>query len=105
MIKFRYEGQEFLLDFDRASVELLEKSGFVFNSYTEHIATMQPILFRGAFFKNHKFAKGLKYDEMWASIKNKKAFQNALLEMVAETYQTLMADEEEQEGNENWEVI
>ena len=105
MIKYKYEGNEYLLDFDRASVEMLEKTGFSIQDFSRQIATMQPLLFRGAFFKNHKFAKGLDYNKMWDEVKNKKGLTNALLDMVAETYQTLMADEEEQEGNENWEVI
>ena len=103
MIKYKYEGQEYLLEFDRASVEMLEKTGFSLQDFSKQIATMQPLLFSGAFFKNHKFDKGLNYDKMWDEAKNKKGLTNALLEMVAETYQTLM--DEDSEGNENWEVI
>lgn len=108
MIKFKYNDKEFMLDFDRASVEFLERSGFSLTEYTGHIATMQPILFRGSFIKNHKFERNLDYNKMWDSIKNKKKFQEALLDMVAETYQSLMGGNEENEdneGNENWEVI
>lgn len=105
MIKYKYNGQEYILEFDRASVEILEKTGFSMGTFTDHIATMQPLLFRGAFFKNHKFAKNLDYEKMWDEVKNKKKFTNALLDMVAETYQTLMSDEETDEGNENWEVV
>ena len=103
MIKYKYEGQEYLLEFDRASVEMLEKAGFSLQEFSKQIATMQPLLFRGAFFKNHKFTKGLNYDKMWDEVKNKKGLTNALIEMVAETYQSLM--DEDSEGNENWEVI
>ena len=103
MIKYKYEDKEFLLEFDRASVEFLEKTGFSLTEFSSKIATMQPLLFRGAFVKNYKFEKGLNYDKMWDSVKNKQGLTNALLEMVAETYQSLMADNEE--GNENWEVI
>ena len=42
-------------------------------------------------------------DKMWDEVKNKKGLTNALIEMVAETYQSLM--DEDSEGNENWEVI
>jgi len=104
MIKYKYEGNEYLLEFDRASVELLEKMGFNLNDFSGKFATMQPMLFRAAFIKNHKFEKGLNYDKMWAEVKDKQGLINALIDMVAETYQTLMGDENN-EGNANWEVM
>lgn len=102
MIKYKYEDKEYLLEFDRASVEFLEKSGFNFEEYTKKIATMQPLVFRAAFLKHHKFDKGLNYDKMWEAVGNKKGLINALIEMVAETYQTIIGSDE---GNENWEVM
>lgn len=104
MIKFKYEDKEYHLDYDRASVEMLEKTGFSIQNFTNQIATMQPLLFRGAFFKNHKFVSNLDYDKMWDSVKNKKSLTNALLDMVAITYQSLMSEDAD-EGNDNWEVI
>lgn len=103
MVKFKYEDKEYLLEFDRASVEVLEKMGFRLNDFTDKFATMQPLLLRGAFIKNHKYEKGLNYDKMWAAVKNQEGLVNALLNMVADTYQTLMNNDDE--GNENWEVI
>lgn len=105
MIKFNYEGQEFHLEFDRASVELLERTGFSLTEFSGHLATMQPLLFRGAFFKNHRFVKNLDYDKMWESVKKKRQLINALADEVAKTYETLMTDEETDEGNDIWEVI
>lgn len=105
MIKLKYEGQEYQLEFDRASVELLEKMGFSLQSFTDNIATMQPLLFRAAFFKHHRFVKNLDYEKMWDSVKQKRKLIDALTNMVAETYQTLMVDEEVEEGNDIWEVI
>lgn len=104
MIKYKYEGKEYLLEYDRASVEIIEKLGFKISEYTNNMATMQPILFSGAFFKHHR-AERLDYDKMWESVVNKRGLTNALLDMVATTYQTLLGKEEEQEGNENWEVM
>lgn len=101
MIKYKYEDKEYLLEFDRASVEFLEKTGFNLQEFSSKVATMQPLLFRGAFLKNYKYEKGLNYDKMWAAVGNKQGLTNALLEMVAETYYSLMDDE----GNENWEVV
>lgn len=102
MIKLKYEGQEYLLEFDRASVEILERLGFNINEYTDKMATMQPILFRGAFYKNHKFEKNIDYEKIWENVGNKKGLMKALLDMVGATYQTLMSDNG---GNQNWEVI
>lgn len=101
MVKLKYENKEYLLEFDRASVELLEKTGFSLMEYSSKMASMQPLLFRAAFYKNHKFDK-INYDKIWEETKNKKGLTNALLEMVSETYQSLMDSDE---GNENWEVI
>lgn len=105
MIKLKYEGQEYQLEFDRATVELLEKMGFSLQGFTENIATMQPLLFRAAFFKHHRYTKDLNYEKMWNSVKQKKKLIDALINMVAETYQTLMVDEDVEEGNDIWEVI
>lgn len=105
MIKFKYEDKDYLLEFDRSTVEMLEKMGFSLQEYTNNIATMQPLLFRAAFFKNHRFEKNLNYDKMWDTVKQKGKLAGALLDMVAETYQTLMANDETSEGNDNWEVM
>ena len=105
MIKLKYEDKEYLLEFDRSTVEMLEKTGFSLQKYTDSIATMQPLLFRAAFFKHHKFEKGIDYDKIWDSVKQKGKLAGALLDMVGETYQTLMTNDETAEGNDNWEVI
>ena len=65
------EGKEYVLEFDRDSVTYLEKLGFSLDKYSEQPMTMMPLLFRAAFFKNHKFEKQAAIDDIYNNIKNR----------------------------------
>lgn len=96
------EGKEYVLEFDRDSVTYLERLGFSLDKYSEQPMTMMPLLFRAAFFKNHKFEKQAAIDDIYNNIKNRNKLMNALVNMVGESYQSLVADNDE--GNADWEM-
>lgn len=96
------EGKEYILEFDRDSVTYLEKLGFSLDKYSEQPMTMMPLLFKAAFFKNHKFEKQSVIDDIYSSIKNRNKLMNALVDMVGDSYQSLVADNDE--GNADWEM-
>jgi hypothetical protein len=95
------EGKEYVLEFDRDSVAYLEKLGFSLDKYSEQPMTMMPLLFRAAFFKNHKFEKNTVIDELYNNIKNRNKLISALVDMVGESYQSLVEDNS---GNVDWEM-
>ena len=95
------EGKEYVLEFDRDSVAYLEKLGFSLDKYSEQPMTMMPLLFRAAFFKNHKFEKNTVIDELYNNIKNRNKLISALVDMVGERYQSLVEDNS---GNVDWEM-
>lgn len=104
MIKIKTKnGDEYVLEFDRDSVTYLEKLGFSLELYSKQPMTMMPLLFRGAFFKNHKFVKQTVIDDLYDDIKNRNKLMNALVEMVGDSYQSLVADDNQ--GNADWEIM
>lgn len=104
MIKIKTkEGNEYTLDFDRDSITYLEKLGFSLNLYSQQPMTMMPILFKAAFFKNHRFEKQSVIDKLYDGIKNRNKLMGALVDMVGDSYQSLVADSDE--GNADWEIM
>lgn len=96
------EGKEYVLEFDRDSVTYLERLGFSLDKYSEQPMTMMPLLFKAAFFKNHKFEKQAAIDDIYNNIKNRNKLMNALVSMVGDSYQSLVEDNDE--GNADWEM-
>lgn len=97
------DGNEYHLEFDRDSITFLEKQGFALNKYSEQPMTQMPLLFRGAFYKNHKFTKTAEIDKIFDQIKDKDKLMTALVEMAGESYETLVKGNNE--GNVEWEQI
>lgn len=56
-LRFTYEGKDYTLEFNRKSVEQLEKQGFVASDITSKPMSSLPTLFAGAFLANHRFVK------------------------------------------------
>ena len=103
MIKIKtQEGKEFILEYDRDSIGFLEKIGFSLDEYAKRPATMMPLLFRGAFYKNHKFVRQNEIENIYNNIKNKTELMNKLLSMLSESYEDLV---ENKEGNLDWEEV
>lgn len=104
MIKLKTEdGKEYMLEFDRNSITYLERQGFALDKYSTQPMTQIPLLFRGAFFKHHKFAKAEEIDKIFENIKNKDKLMAALVDMVGESYETLVKDNDK--GNVDWETV
>ena len=53
-IKLTHNGQEYILEYDRMSVKLLESSGFILDEFLEKPMSNIELAFAGAFIKNHK---------------------------------------------------
>ncbi len=104
-IAITHEKNTYELEFNRKSVRMMEGQGFNIDALTEQPVTMIPMLFYGAFSKNHTGIKRNLVDEIYESLPNKSGLITALVEMYAETVSSLMEGNPSAEGNAVWEVV
>lgn len=102
-INLTYEDKEYVLEYDRQSVKTMEGQGFILGELTDKPMTMIPLLFAGAFIKNHRGVKRRVVDEIFDDITDKTPLMEALMEMYAETLSSL-TDGDKSEGNVKWAV-
>ena len=100
-ISMTYGKTEYTLEYNRQSVKTMEAQGFVLDELTSKPMTMIPMLFSGAFIKNHRGLKRALIDEIFDNINDKNGLMEALMEMYAETLSSL-TDDSESEGNATW---
>jgi hypothetical protein len=103
-ITVSYQNNDYVLEYSRNSVKQMEQQGFVLDKLSEQPMTMIPMLVYGAFTKNNKGIKRSLVDEIYEHITDKigdgeNGFIHALLEMYAETVNTLTDTETADEGN------
>ena len=103
-ITITYQDNEYVLEYSRNSVKLMEQQGFVIDQISEKPMTMIPQLVYGAFIKNNKGIKRSLVDEIYENITNKigdgeNGFIQTLIEMYAETISTLTDGSAVDEGN------
>lgn len=103
-INLTYKKVEYTLEYNRQSVKEMERQGFVAEELQRQPATMIPLLFEGAFVKNHRGLKRKLIDEIYDEIPNKMDLIGALAEMYAETLTSLM-DDSNGEGNAVWAMV
>lgn len=101
-INLTYDKVDYSLEYSRQSVRTMEGQGFVLDEITSKPMTMLPMLFSGAFIKNHKGVKRSTIDEIFDNISDKGALMQALVELYAETLSVLTEDSAENEGNVVW---
>jgi hypothetical protein len=103
-ITISYRKNDYVLEYSRNAVKQMEAQGFVLDKIAEQPMTMVPLLVYGAFTKNNKGIKRSLVDEIYEHITDKigdgeNGFIHALLEMYAETVNTLTDNESVDEGN------
>ena len=109
-VTITYQKQQYILEYSRNAVKQLEQQGFVVDQLGEKPMTMVPLLVYGAFMKNHKGIKRALVDEIYDHIVDKigdgeDGFIQVLLEMYAETVNTLTDNSTVDEGNAaTWKV-
>ena len=105
-INLTYDKKDYILEYNRQSVKTMENQGFVLEDLTKKPANMIPLLFAGAFIKNHSGKNGVSrkvVDEIFDGIDDKTALMEALMEMYAETLGSLT--EGSNEGNVTWAMV
>ena len=103
-INLTYGKTEYTLEYSRQSVKTMESQGFVLAELTSKPMTMIPMLFSGAFIKNHRGMKRNLIDEIFDNIENKTGLMEALMEMYAETLSSL-TEGTAGEGNVSWAMV
>ena len=102
-ITLSYDDKEYVLEFNRNSVKQMEQNGFVLSQLSDKPLTMVPLLVYGAFAKNHKNVKRALMDEIYEHVTDKigdgEGFIETLVEMYAETVNTLTDNASVDEGN------
>ena len=102
-INLTYDKKEYVLEYNRQSVKTMESQGFILEELTSKPMTMIPLLFNGAFIKNHRGIKRNIMDEIFDEIGDKTALMEALMEMYAETLSSLT--DGNGEGNATWAMV
>jgi len=98
-------GVTYTLEYNRKSVEVMEKNGFVINELNVKPVIMIPVLFAGAFLAHHRFVKRDVIDNIYARMNHKDELISTLVEMYNEPLQSLLDEPEQQEngeGNLSW---
>ena len=109
-ITVTYNKQSYELEYSRNAVKQMEQQGFVLDKISEQPMNMVPLLVYGAFMKNHKGIKRALVDEIYDHIVDRvgdgeNGFLQTLLEMYAETVNTLTENTSVDEGNAaTWKV-
>lgn len=99
-IKFEYKNKEYTLEYTRESVKQMEREGFKGEDIINKPMLTLPKLFAGAFKAHHKFDTKQKIiDEMFELFTKKQALVEKLAEMYSEPMETLMDDDNIDEGN------
>lgn len=105
-INLTYKGEQYVLEYDRNSVKILESSGFVLADFLQKPMLNIEKAFAGAFIKNHRKTPQGTIDKLFAACPDKTKLIETLQNMINETYDALLSDETEgSEGNATWEVV
>lgn len=104
-IRIEFEGNKYTLEYNRETISFMERArGFNLEEIGSKPATMIPILFEGAFLKNHKHLKADIPKKIFAKISNKQELHEKLLSMYVEALECLYDTEDGDEGNVTWEA-
>lgn len=105
-INLNYKGVPYTLEYNRMAIKLIENEGFSLNDFTEKPMTMIDLVFKGAFYKNHRKLSSVLIEEIYNHCVNKEGLLEKLTTMITECYSSLTEDPKEgEEGNATWEVV
>ena len=101
-IKFKYDGLEYTLEYSRATAQQIEKAGFSLEQLQVQPNVQIPLLIQGAFLAHHRRIKDETMNAIIKRLAGKEELIAKLVEMYADTTQTLFDDPDE--GNLEWEA-
>ena len=95
---------KYTLQYNRKTVEVMERQGFSLAHLTDKPMTMLPMLFAGAFMMHHKRISQEVVDKIYSELSDKDKLSAALVGMYNETVSVFLDDPEDAEGNATWEA-
>ena len=98
-INFDYNGKHYCLEYNREAVKRMEAAGYKPGESGSTPLIELDMLWAGAFYKNHRKTSSKIIEEILDKMKDKMELLEALRNMMAETYNSLMDDDEGDEGN------
>lgn len=101
-LNFEYDGKEYVLEFNRKSIEQMERQGFIASEIADKPMTCLPALFRGAFLKNHRYVKPEVIDEIFSHLTRRDELVSKLAEMYNEPIEALLNEPDDKSGNIDW---
>ena len=104
-IKLTYEGKEYILEFNRMSIKLLENTGFKIDEFLEKPMTNIDLAFTAAFIKNHPKIAQSTIDAIYKECPDKNGLIAALSNMINECYDALLVDPDDNSGKAQWEIV
>ena len=105
-IKLLHKDKEYFAEFTRNTAKAIEERGFNLELIGSQPNKMIPLLIQGAFMKNHPTLKYQKVEEVYLAQTHKGDLIGKLAEMYAETVNSLVGNEEEDDGkNATWEIV
>ena len=104
-ININYEGTDYVLEYNRESIEVMERRGFIVSELDQKPMLMLPMAFQGLFYKNHKNIKNSTIDDIYNKLKDKQKLLETIGNMLSEAYNTLLETTEDDKGNLDWEIV
>lgn len=102
-IELTYKGVNYTLEYNRASVKVLENNGFKLDEILDKPMTNIELIFQCAFIKNHPNTQLTTITEILEQCPNKKELLGTLKVMIDETYESLLS--EDNSGNVSWKTV
>lgn len=103
-IKIEHDGKTYTLSYTKRTVKEMEASGFIAEEVGLKPATMVPMLFSGAFLRNHRFVKEPVKEEIYGLITDKPGLINVLVDMYNEALAELVDEPEDEAKKVKWTV-
>ena len=102
-IEFEYDEKTYKLEFSKYTVKQAEEEGFSLAKIDDMPLSMPEILFRCAFYKNHKSIqfKPELAQEIYDTLDDKEGLLTALMELYSEPVNQLMSGE----GQTKWKTV
>jgi hypothetical protein len=104
-IKLSYKEKTYTLEFNRRTARIIEENGFKLEEIGNQPNKMIPLLFQGAFVKNHQNIKPSLLDDIYDAQTQKSELIMALANMYGDTVKSLVGDEEDESKNSTWELV
>lgn len=101
-VELTYDGIDYVLTFNRKTVQQLESIGFNIEDYDAKPATFITQLFRGSFLAKHSKVKEETVNKIWGLIGDKEGLIKALMELYLAPVESLLEEVEDEEKKVVW---